>query len=253
MKTIHDALNKQINFLDERFYTKDNENFYPSVTHILDVYPKGFGFVQWLKDMGNNADDVVKRAAEQGSKIHDAIDRYLQGEKLEWASAENKEYYNLNEWMMILKFVEFWTIYKPEVIANEEQMLSESLGFGGTIDLVCKMNGQIWLIDHKSGNSLHKSHELQLSAYAMMWNEQHPQQKIERTAIMHLQARTRGPSAGKIQGKGWELKEFERKYEDGFRVFLHVQALWKEENPNPKPKNLVYPDFVQLQITDKKV
>lgn len=244
---------KQINFLDERYYTMDNEHFYPSVTHILDVYPKGFGFMQWLKDMGNNAEDVVRRAADKGSKLHNVIDMYLKGEEITWANTEGKAMYDLDEWLMVSKFVEFWTTFKPEVIASEESMLSETLGFGGTIDIVCKIDKKIWLIDTKTGNAIHKSHELQVAAYAMMWNEAHPSLKIDETAIMHLKAMTRGADkSGKgVQGKGWQLKTFERPYTQAFEVFKHVHALWKEENPNPKPKNLVYPDSFKLAVAVK--
>lgn len=251
MKTFHDIEAKQINFLDERFYTKDGEVFYPSVTTVLDAYPKGYGFVQWLKDNGTNADEVVKRAAEQGSRIHDAIDRYLRGEELQWTAEGN---YNLDEWMMILKFVEFWSTYKPEILANEETIVSEKEKIGGTIDLVCKIGDEIWLIDYKTGNAIHHSHELQLSAYRTLWNEAYPTKQITRSGIMHLKAMTRGAdkSGKQMQGKGWLVKEFERPFTDAYRIFGYTYALWREENPVIKPKNLVYPDRVSLAIINSK-
>ena len=253
MKTLHNAKDKQINFADERFYMIDEERFVPSVTHILDVYPKGFGFMQWLKDLGNNADEVVRRAAEQGSRIHNVIDMYLRGEIISWANESGNAMYSTEEWLMVAKFVEFWTTFKPTLIATEESLMSEKLGYGGTIDIVCKIGDKIWLIDTKTGNAIHKSHELQVAAYAMMWNEMYPEQKIDNTAIMHLKAMTRGADkAGKnIQGKGWQLKTFERNYNDAFIIFKHVQALWKEENPISKPKNLIYPDSFQLSNITK--
>lgn len=248
MKIIHDVKQKQINFLDERFYTKDNINFFPSVTTILEAYPKGYGFMQWLKDLGSNADEVVKRAGEQGSHIHDAIDRYLNKEELKWTDENDKENFTLEEWLMILKFVEFWTTYKPELLANEQDYVSEILKFGGTMDLICRINKQVWLIDYKSGNAIYKSYEFQLSAYEELWNELNPKEKIVRRAVLHLRSMTRGSDkSGKvIQGKGWKLHEFERLHEEAFKIFNHVYALWKEENPVIKPKNMIYPDSVKL-------
>ena len=76
MKTIHDKEENQITFLDERFYfNKKSGKWQASVTTQLQVYPKGFGFEQWLKDLGGNANEVLKRSQEQGSNIHDAIDQ----------------------------------------------------------------------------------------------------------------------------------------------------------------------------------
>jgi hypothetical protein len=65
---------------------------------------------------------------------------------------------------------------------------------------------------------------------------------------MWLRAQTRGEdkTRKKIQGAGWQLKEFDRNYEDGFKLFQHTKALWNEENPNYKPKNLIYPISFKL-------
>ena len=43
--------NKQINVLDSRFYRR-NGKYYPSVTSILNYFPKNHFFHSWLKDVG---------------------------------------------------------------------------------------------------------------------------------------------------------------------------------------------------------
>lgn len=255
-KLIHSPENKKIDFLDDRFYTKDGVNFYPSVTTVLDVYPKGYGFIQWLKDLGANAEQVVERAAEQGTHVHDAIDQYLSGVELVWKKEGDKENYTLEEWRMILRFVDFWTTHKPKLLANEQDYISEQLGVGGTLDLVCQIGKDIWLIDYKSGNAVYKSYEFQLAAYERMWNGFNTADKrITRRGVLHLKAATRGPDSRNknIQGEGWKLHEFTRTHEEAFSIFEHVHALWREENPNPKPKNLVYPDRVKLVVEKAKV
>jgi hypothetical protein len=78
-----DHESKQINFLDQRFYQR-NDKYYPSITRVLQCYPKGKFFEGWLKDVGWSAEHIARRAAETGTKTHDLIERYLQGEKLEW-------------------------------------------------------------------------------------------------------------------------------------------------------------------------
>lgn len=248
MKIIHDPKNKQINFLDERFYTNDGINYYPSVTTVLDVYPKGKGFQDWLKNLGLNTEEVLRRAGEQGTNVHNAIDSYLKGEELSWMNEEEKANYTLQEWMMILRFVDFFTTYKPEIIAHEVPLVSNTLELGGTIDLVCRINGEVWLLDYKTSNALHTSYELQIAAYAMMWNETEPTARVDRTGIIHLKSATRGPDkTGKsIKGEGWLLKEFDRSYEEAFKLFRYVQRIWKEENPTYKPKNLIYPSIISL-------
>ena len=248
MKIVHDDVLEQITFLDERFYfDKKTETYHPSATTVLEVYPKGYGFTQWLKDLGSNADEVVKRAQEQGTNVHNAIESFLNGEELKWCEGE-KENYTLDEWMMILRFYEFYQTYNPEVIAVEESLVSPELGFGGTLDLVCTLPAfpnDVWYLDWKSGGAIYKSNKIQGAAYWKLWNSL-KKQKITRVGCFHLRALTRGPdkTGKKIQGKGWKVDEVED-LEHEYRLFEHAQVIWKEENPNPKPKNIVYLDRIK--------
>jgi len=246
MKTIHSEVEKQVTFLDERYYwDTESKEYYPSVTTINDVYPKGFGFNQWLKDMGSNAGEVLRRAGEQGTNIHEAIDKLMFGEEITWGTEDNLNY-TLEEWKMINKFIEFYTIHKPKVIAHEASLVSSELGCGGTLDLVCELNGVIWLIDYKSSNGIYKTHKIQQAAYKELWNEK-KKLKIEKCGILWLKSMTRGPDKREknIQGKGWKLIEIED-HERLFELFKHNQVIWNEENPNPQPKNLVYPDRLKI-------
>lgn len=243
----HNPEVQQINFADERFYVaKDGATYYPSVTEILSVYPKGFGFTDWLKQVGYNADIIVERAGESGRKIHNTIELLINGVEVVW----DGENYSIEEWMMVCKFMEWFTKYQPEILINEVSFCSESLKFGGTIDLVCKINDKIWLIDFKSSNAIYTSYELQMAAYAKLWNEVNPDYTIEHTGILWLKAATRGEDKKGVnmQGKGWQVKTFERSYEDAFKLFLHTQAIWQEENPNYKPKNLTVPDRFKIEL-----
>ncbi len=244
-RVFHDHFHQQINFADERFYTKDNATFYPSVTSVLSHYPKGYGFEDWLKSVGYNSEIILQRAGEQGSKIHDAIDSFLKGNEILWTG----DNYSEDEWKMITKFMEFWNTNEPEIIANEQNLVSDRYRLGGTIDLVCKLKGKIYLIDYKSSNALYKTHELQIATYAMLWNEVSDAQ-IEATGILWLKAAARGADkkGDKIQGAGWQLKDdFGRHYSEAFKIFEHLRAIWDEENPDAKPKNLVYPDRYKMK------
>lgn len=241
---------KQLNVLDSRYYTNGDNNYYPSVTEILNVYPKGFGFDQWLKDVGANSSAIVERAGEFGSKIHNATEDLNNGIELNWLDENGKGLYSIEEWKTILKYAEFWNMVKPVLIANEKSFCSSKLKFGGTLDRVLNICGENWLVDIKTSNYLHTSHELQLSAYAMIWNEFNPDSPIINTAILWLKASTKTQKIDVekqiFQGAGWKLKTFDRHYSDAFKIFLHTQAIWQEENPNYRPLNQIYPDSIKL-------
>lgn len=243
MKIFTNQKAKRIEVCDERFYTFDDVNFYPSVTTILEAYPKGYYFNQWLKDLGHNSEQVLKRAADIGSATHNLIEEYLKGKTVTWDGVD------LNTWLMFLKFRDFWITYKPNVIAIEHQMVSETLGYGGTIDLICEINGKIWLIDHKTSNAIHSSYELQMAAYRKMWNERYSEYQIDRCGIFWMKSLTKGAdkTGKKIQGEGWVLSEYERDWNESYELFDCTYKIWKNENPNFKPKNMVYPSEVSMK------
>src|SRR5690242_11373988 len=114
---------KKIIFKDQGFYTNDDIIFVPGSTTVLDVYPKGFGFNQWMKDVGNNAEQIRDRAADRGKKIHDATERLNKGEELTW-----DESYSIDEWEMLCKFASFWGQTKPVLVANETPYCSYDMG-----------------------------------------------------------------------------------------------------------------------------
>lgn len=241
--TFHNPANQQINILDNRYYTNDQVNFFPSVTTVLEVFPQSWALVQWKKSVGFNADIILEKASKEGSAVHDAIEQYLNGHEVLFTN------YNLTEWQCILRFVEFWETFTPQLIVSETIVISIHFRLGGTIDIVCMINGQRWLIDTKTSNSMHDSMEYQLASYATIWNEQHPNHKIDRCGILHLKALTRGPdkTGKKIQGKGWQLVEFDRHYSKAWELFEHLRIIWDECNPDYKPANLVLPDRVKLK------
>jgi hypothetical protein len=243
-----DHESKQVNFLDNRFYNRNGE-YYPSVTSILQYFPKGKFFENWLKDVGHNADVIAKKSADEGTQTHSLIERYLTGEQLNWLDEKGNANCSLNVWQMLLKFVEFWETEKPELIESEIHLFSDKHEIAGTCDLVIKMRDKLWILDIKTSNSLHTSYDLQLAAYAQAWNENFDT-PIENTGIIWLKSSSRksDSSGKKIQGNGWALKVPPNSYQDNLQSFLKVYDIFKLENPEMKPYSEKYPTSVKLEI-----
>ena len=237
---------KQINFLDRRVYKRGEGVYYPSVTTILQYMPKNKFFESWLKDVGHNADLIMRRAGKEGTQVHEAAEKLVEGEEISWMDDYGNAKYSQIVWEMILKFAEFWKEYKPELISSEQFVWSDKYKYAGTADIVCKIKGEVWLLDLKTSNSIHKSYDLQLASYAKALKESRDVE-IERTGIIWLKAKCRGPSKqkGVMQGKGWKVLQVDE-IEKNVKLFQNIYELYQLENPNTEPIYNSYPTTIKV-------
>ncbi len=82
----------------------------------------------------------------------------------------------------------------------EVRLINETLGYGGTLDLIAELDGETWLLDWKTGKSVawpdgsvYADHRLQLAAYANAGfiarigdPERHPLPAVTRFGIVHV-------------------------------------------------------------------
>ena len=240
---------KRIDFLDTRCYQRiirGKVKYYPSVTTVLSACPVDPFLIQWLKDCGQNADIIRNRAAAEGTAVHEAIEKLLAGEKIEWQDGFGNAKYNLQVWQMILRFQDFYNQVKPEVLASELFVYSDKHKYAGTTDAIFKVGDENWLIDFKTSNSLSTSYSFQLAAYVKAV-EENKGIHIDKAGILWLKAATRKISTkpGVYQGDGWQIK-FSDDIEADFKAFKHVYEIYKIYNPDITPATKTYPTEIQL-------
>jgi hypothetical protein len=238
-----DTNSKQITFTDNRFYRTENGNSVPSVTTILQAFPKDAHFFQWLKQVGEEADNIRDEAGRRGSIVHNLTERYDAGEEITLLTQSGEIGYKLNEWAMFERYVDFRNCHSLEVIHSEFNVISEKLNFAGTIDRVITLNGKNYLIDIKTSNAVHEFYWLQLQAYKrLLWEYYDSDKVVDGVAILWLNAKTRTyGKADAIQGPGWQLL-IRDKAEEGqdWELFKATQLLWSAQNQNMKPRELTY-------------
>jgi hypothetical protein len=241
-------LNKgRIEFIDSRFY-QTKKGYVPSVTTILEAYPKDASYFKWLKEVGGDADMIRDEAGRRGSLVHELTEKYDCNEECTFINLYGNPQYKMLEWSMFERYVNFCTIHEPIIDAMELHMASDKLGFAGTLDRVITMNGKTMLIDIKTSNSIYPSYWLQLAAYHQLLLEAKPDIKIDSVGILWLNAKTRTIGKnGAIQGIGWQLvvkdiKEVKKDWE----LFKVTHKLWTALNVDILPKELSY------QLTYKK-
>lgn len=239
---------KQITFLDNRFYATEEGQSVPSVTTILQAYPKDAHFYSWLKQVGEEADAIRDEAGRRGSIVHSLTERYDAGEEVNLLDNGGNIGYKLAEWNMFEKYVDFRNNHPLDVIHSEFNIISPKLGYAGTIDRVIQINGQNILVDIKTSNTVYDHYWCQLAAYKKLMQEHYASiNVIDKVAILWLNAktRTRGKD-GQIQGNGWQLIIRESGMEDyDYELFECTHKLWMAQNGDMQPK------LKQYSITHK--
>jgi len=223
---------QQITLPDARYYKRNGE-YYPSITYVLSCYPKGKFFQDWLKKVGYSADWIVKKAADEGTQVHEMCEDYLNGKELNFLE-HGIPMYDPNVWQMFLRFVDWWETYKPTLLETEVHLFSDKIKVAGTCDLVCEIEGEVWVIDFKTSNNLQTIYELQTAIYAECYKECF-NKMADRQGILWLKSSKRGPKEGKMQGKGWEMFESKRTHEENLDIFKTVKKLFDLENPKHSP------------------
>jgi hypothetical protein len=226
---------KQITLPDSRYYRRNGE-YYPSITYVLNSYPKGKHFEDWLKKHGYTADYIVKKAGEEGTLTHELIEAYLNGEEINYLDSKGYPTMNIEVWKMVLRFVDFWETHNPTLIEAEVHLFSDELKVAGTCDMVCEFGGERWLMDFKTSNHMQTTYDLQGAVYAKCYEECFGK-KIDRVGILWLKSSSRGEDKNgkKIKGKNWEIHESERTQDENLDIFKSVLKIFHLENPKHKP------------------
>lgn len=235
-----DTENNQLTFTDQRFYRTDGGNYVPSVTTILNCYPKGPEFYEWLKKNGEDSDNIRDAAGFDGSLVHQLCERYSQGEVVSILSADGVIQYSTRQWSMFERYVEFIQKFKPKILMAEFNIISPKLGYAGTIDMLAEINGKRYIVDIKTSGAIHKTYWLQLSAYKKLFEEKY-KETVDGYCILWLNAKTRTEGKGDaMQGKGWQMCFPDMPDEHYATLFTHTISLYNEEYKDSKPRNLTY-------------
>lgn len=242
----------QVTTVDERWYAKEVRNtstklpefkYVPSVTWIAGFYPKGIGFYKWLADKGWDESQAIKVAAgDKGSKVHEAISAILNGQEVRIdskfinRSRGIEEELTLEEVNCIKSFIDWRnSLEKFEPIAWDMTVYSDKHNYAGSVDLVARINGELYVIDFKTSKEVWTEYEMQVSAYrAAIENGENSlhERNDNGTEGKHIN-QVANIKMGILQigysrnANGYKWNEIE----DKFSLFLTAQKIWQNELP----------------------
>lgn len=128
---------------------------------------------------------------ERGSRIHGVLESVLRRESVDIDPADAAAVAGARAWLNEAKV-------RP--LEVEAYLINETLGYGGTCDLIAEIDGEIWLLDWKTSKSVawasgkvYDEMRLQLAAYANAEfiarpadPVRHPLPAITRYGIVHV-------------------------------------------------------------------
>jgi len=163
----------------------------PSVTTILGRFKESGALMQWAFKQGQSGAvslyEQRDKAADIGTVAHAMVEAHLTGGSpndvlsasglpAEGASKASTAF---------LAFLTWETQQNAQVISAEAPMISERHRYGGTPDLVMRTgDGRLAMADIKTSNGIYREYLIQVAAYALLWDECHPDDKI--TGGFHL-------------------------------------------------------------------
>lgn len=149
-------------------YKLANGQRVPSVTTVLGVLNKP-ALLNWAWRCGCDGLDykaVRDSAAGIGTLAHYLIMCHLRGE-----SPDTSEYSAQDNFQAENCLIKYWDWESQNHITPvliEEPLVSEQYGFGGTIDCLAKINGELTLIDWKTSKGIYPEMIYQMAAYQQL-------------------------------------------------------------------------------------
>jgi hypothetical protein len=187
------------NDFNERAGYRIDGIWYPRVTAIVAIKAKPAlyryyaGMPSWQA-----ADDAKERSAEEGSRIHDAVEAILQGygPVLDEVTTPAVE-----------AFMSFMANAHVKPLLVEERLVSRRHRYAGTVDVVAEVNGTIGVMDIKTGKAVYRDYGMQTAAYAAALREDPARPQPQTCWVLRLdQCRTCSQCGAAMRIKGGNVR-----------------------------------------------
>lgn len=210
-------------------YTKNNK-LYPSVTTVVGYFKPLETFeslMKWSNFLGFKHKDYKKERdnkAAFGTAVHETVAGLLTNTPVDKSVSDALTINYLADYADAIKYFERFMmvemIHPIDTIFSEETIVSEKLGYAGTIDWLGTYKNKTFLFDFKTSSSMHETMKLQLSAYRKLLKEERDV-TIDGTAIVFISKK--GVTLQEVS-----LDELDKVYKK-FEVMLQLFELYRDE------------------------
>jgi hypothetical protein len=207
--------NKATSKINTRVIFKDDKgNRLPSVTKVLGILDKP-ALVRWAWNLGMQGVDYTKVRDQAG--IIGTITHYLIMCHLKKIEPDLSEYAPENidkAGQCLIKYLNWESEHTIKPILTEEPLVSNIFGYGGIVDCLAELDGELALIDYKTNKAIYIESFYQLGAYSQLLLEN--EHKIVNSRILRI---------GRSELEGFEQKVIEN-MTDFWDLFYHCLQVY---------------------------
>ena len=182
-----------------RCYTPDpmdEDSWKPSVTTLENIISKGIIFERWIANFGgyDKVSEYVGKKASDGTFVHEYLEDLINYNKIildEGTPNHIKKF--------IQSFLAWWNETDVVPVATEVQLYHDDIPFSGTCDILCYIDGQLSLVDFKTGNEYPTNHQIQLSCYKELHDQIFPKNTIKNIYCLHVKSTWRKKPTFKLR------------------------------------------------------
>lgn len=208
------------------YFLKDGTKV-PGTTTIIGRWKESGGLLQWAFQQGKSGAATLYEERDKAADIGTLAHAYCDGWMRDPASMDDVATLataaRLSGNPDPLRALQAFSMFKAWVtgqqataIPCEEPMISEAHRYGGTPDFMLRIDGTLAMADLKTSSGIYRDYALQLAAYSILWDENHPHDPI--TGGYH------------ILRLGKDSPDFEHRYfaelEDAKKCFLLLREAY---------------------------
>ena len=190
----------QIDFDEEKHVYRMDGVVYPSVTQIMKPLS--------MEKYSSIPVSVLQTAADRGTMVHSAIEDIIKYD-FDGYPDEISGYMD--------GFLEFDKKYHPEYVESEMRLYHKSMMYAGTLDLLCRIDGRLELVDFKTTSVLNDDLcRVQLEAYRQM--------------LLSHDIEVQGKRALHLKNGSWEDRIYENEDAVAWTTFCALRVVYNYIN-----------------------
>jgi hypothetical protein len=164
---------------------------------------------------GNDPEKMKTEAGDSGTCTHRLVECHIKGIEPDLSDFTQNQIDKAENGF--LAFLDWEKNNKLEYVAIEIPVVSEELRYGGTVDMITKKNGSLWLIDLKTSKGVWPEMKVQVAAYKYAY-EQQEGKRIDECHLLQL---------NKEDGSFQHHSLSREQVDDAWLVFEHCRRLYE--------------------------